>query len=253
MKWIPFFLAIGLLHAAPETQRVYLSGKGPSDDMEWDFQISAGRRAGEKAKIPVPSQWEQHGFGDYDYGSVPGKDKHDEDGLYQRTFTVPETWRGQRVRIVFDGSMTDTSVTVNGQSAGPTHQGAFYRFHYDITDKIKFGSGNQLEVLVSKDSANLTVEEAERGADYWVFGGIFRPVWLEARPPQSIEWTAVDAKADGTFRAKVHLDGDGAADKVVARVMTKSGEPVGDPIEAPVKPGADGFYARAIPGKTVVL
>lgn len=237
MKWIPFFLAIGLLHAAPETQSVYLSGKGPSDAVEWDFQISAGRRAGEKAKIPVPSQWEQHGFGDYDYGSVPGKDKHDEDGLYQRTFTVPETWRGQRVRIVFDGSMTDTTVTVNGQTAGPTHQGAFYRFHYDITDKIKFGSENQLEVLVSKDSANLTVEEAERGADYWVFGGIFRPVWLEARPPQSIEWTAVDAKADGTFRAKVHLDGNGEADKVVARVMTKSGEAVGEPVEAPVKPG----------------
>jgi len=237
MKWMPFFLVIGLLDAAPETVRVYLSGKGPSDAVEWDFQISAGRRAGEKAKIPVPSQWEQHGFGDYDYGSVPGKDKHKEDGLYQRTFTVPETWRGQRVRIVFDGVMTDATVTINGQVAGPTHQGAFYRFHYDITDKVTFGGENKLEVRVSKDSANLTVEEAERGADYWVFGGIFRPVWLEARPTQSIEWTAIDAKADGNFRAKVHVDGEGSADKVVARVMTKSGEPVGVPVEAPVKPG----------------
>jgi hypothetical protein len=24
--------------------------------------------------------------------------------------------------------MTDTTVTINGQSAGPVHQGAFYRF-----------------------------------------------------------------------------------------------------------------------------
>ena len=238
MKRVLILLSAGLfslLHASPETRRVYLSGKGPSDAVEWDFQISAGRRAGERAKIPVPSQWEQHGFGDYDYGSVPGKDKHKEDGHYQRKFTVPENWRGLRVRIVFEGSMTDTTVTINGQSAGPMHQGGFYRFHYDITDKIKFVGENQLEVLVSKDSANLTVEEAERGADYWVFGGIYRPVWLEARPQQSIEWTAIDAKADGNFRAKVHVDG--SADKVVARVMTKDGKPIGTLMETPLKPG----------------
>ena len=27
-----------------------------------------------------------------------------------------------------------------------------------------------------------TVNRAERQSDYWIFGGIFRPVWLEARP-----------------------------------------------------------------------
>ena len=230
------FFAVHPLAARPadlrETQRIPLSGCGPSDAVEWDFQISGGRRAGEKTKIPVPSQWEQHGFGDYDYGSVPGKDKHQEDGLYQRVFTIPETWRDQRVRIVFEGSMTDTTVKINGQPAGPTHQGGFYRFHYDITDKIRFDTENQLEVLVSKDSANLTVEEAERGADYWVFGGIYRPVWLEARPPQSIDWTAIDAKADGSFRAKIQLEGTGAADRIVAQVMTKDGQPLGGVFEA---------------------
>ena len=195
--------------SAVETLRLPLSGRGPSDAVEWDFQVTGGRRAGEKAKIPVPSQWEQHGFGDYDYGIVPGKDKHKEDGIYQRNFTVPEDWRGMRVRIVFEGSMTDTTVTVNGVSAGPVHQGGFYRFHHDITDLVRFGAENRLEVLVSKDSANLTIEEAERGADYWVFGGIYRPVWLEARPPQSIEWTAIDAEADGSLRALVHLAGAG--------------------------------------------
>ncbi len=234
--------------AAPETQRMMLSGHGPSDAIEWDFQVSAGRRAGEKAKIPVPSQWEQQGFGDYDYGTVPAKDKHKEDGLYQRSFTVPENWHGRRVRIVFDGSMTDTTVTVNGQPAGPTHQGAFYRFHYDITDKVRFGGENKIEVLVSKDSANPSVEEAERGADYWVFGGIFRPVWLESRPPQSIEWAAIDAQADGNFRAKVHLVGEGSADRVIARVMAKDGKMAGSPIESPVKPGGVVELTGKVPG-----
>lgn len=225
-----------------------LSGNGPADAVEWDFQISAGRRAGEPAKIPVPSQWEQHGFGDYDYGSVPAKDKHKEDGLYQRSFTVPESWRGYRVRIVFEGSMTDTTVTLNGQSAGPTHQGGFYRFHYDLTDKIRFGKANQLSVLVSKDSANPTVEEAERKADFWVFGGIFRPVWLEARPPQSIEWTALDGKADGTLHGKVETTGEGPADRVVARVLTATGEPVGAPLEAPLRAGQAAEFTGRLPG-----
>jgi hypothetical protein len=220
-----------------ETLRLPLSGNGPADAVEWDFQISEGRRAGEQARIPVPSQWEQHGFGNYDYGSVASDQKHKEDGLYQRSFTVPENWRGMKVRIVFDGSMTDTTVTVNGKSAGPTHQGGFYRFHYDLTDMIQYGKSNQLAVLVSKDSANPSVEEAERKADFWVFGGIFRPVWLEARPAQSIEWTALDGKADGTLRAKVNLAGEGPADRLVMRVLTMAGELVGKPLEAKIPAG----------------
>ena len=61
----------GVVHAIEaETLRLPLSGNGPADAVEWDFQISEGRRAGEQARIPVPSQWEQHGFGNYDYGSV---------------------------------------------------------------------------------------------------------------------------------------------------------------------------------------
>ena len=64
----------------------------------------------------------------------------------------------------------------------PTHQGAFYRFHYDITPLLQFGEPNLLEVTVAKMSSNRSVNNAERAADYWVFGGIFRPVWLEARP-----------------------------------------------------------------------
>jgi hypothetical protein len=218
--------------AAPETLRIPLSGKGPSDAVEWDFQVSAGRRAGERAKIPVPSHWEQHGFGNYDYGTVPAEEKHQEDGLYQREFEVPEAWRGMQVRIVFEAAMTDTSVRVNGESAGPLHQGGFYQFHHEITDKIRFGGVNQLEVLVSKDSANALLEQAERSADYWVFGGIYRPVWLEARPPQSIEWTAVDARADGSLRAKVYPAGNGAADRVRAQVMTRAGERVGEAFES---------------------
>ena len=75
-------------------------------------------------------------------------------------------------------------MTINGQSAGPTHQGGFYRFSYDITKLVKPGR-NEIEVVVAKESANKSVNHAERRGDYWTFGGIYRPVWLEARPRES--------------------------------------------------------------------
>ena len=49
------------------------------------------------------------------------------------------------------------------------------------------------------------LDKAERRGDYWVFGGIFRPVWLEAAPPQSIAHAAIDARADGSLSATVRL------------------------------------------------
>ena len=56
--------------------------------------------------------------------------------------------------LVFEGAMTDTTVKINGVSAGPTHQGGFYRFSYDITPLIRIGQTNLLEATVDKVSAD---------------------------------------------------------------------------------------------------
>src|SRR5215204_3966775 len=121
---------------AIRTQFRYLSGTGKDDAVEWDFYCTAGRRGGAWAKIPVPSNWEQHGFGAYNFGRPHDEKKNPlarEQGKYRLRFSAPAGWRGKVVRLVFDGVMTDADVSVNGKSAGPTHQGSFYRFGYDIT------------------------------------------------------------------------------------------------------------------------
>jgi hypothetical protein len=69
--------------AAQQTERIYLSGKGPSDAVQWDFLCSAGRRSGQWTKIPVPSNWEQHGFGNYNYGREKFGTKVRETGTYR--------------------------------------------------------------------------------------------------------------------------------------------------------------------------
>jgi len=113
----------------------------------------------------VPSCWEQQGFGGYNYGRDRAGEQNPiarEQGKYRLRFDVPAGWRGKIVRLVFDGAMTDTEVLVNGKSAGPIHQGSFYRFKYDITPLVKFGDSNLLEVTVSKVSSNESVNNAER-------------------------------------------------------------------------------------------
>ena len=222
---------------AEETRIQYLSGKGPADATQWEFSVTGGRRSGTWTTIAVPSNWEQQGFGTYNYGQEPVKS--DEHGLYRLRFPAPADWKGRRVRLVFEGVMTDTSVKVNGRPAGPVHQGGFYRFRYDITSLLKLGAENLLEVDVAKLSANAATELAERGGDYWVFGGIYRPVYLEAVPAQSIEHSALDARADGTLDADVTLGAVRAADRLEGQVLA-NGQPVGAPFGVPIAGGGTG-------------
>lgn len=210
----------------------YLSGTDNENTVEWDFFCTGGRNSGYWTTIQVPSCWEQQGFGTYNYGRdyvTYGKNFRfaGEKGKYRHQFSVPATWKNKEVYIVFEGSMTDTEVKINGKLAGPIHQGAFYRFKYNISDKLDFGKDNLLEVTVSKMSADKSVNNAERLADYWIFGGIFRPVYLEAYPKEHIEYTSIDAKSDGSFSMNVYLNNPIAKREVHATIIDAVGNIVG--------------------------
>jgi hypothetical protein len=200
------FSTLFLLSHAQQTETQYLSGTGLGNEKIWKFYCTAGMNSKKWSKIKVPSQWELQGFGEYTYGRWYKKGLKSpsiEQGLYEYSFNVPASWRNKQITIIFEGSMTDTEVKINGQLAGEIHQGAFYEFSYNITDKIKVGSKNKLEVKVSKQSDNKSVNGAERRADWWLFGGIYRPVYLEAKPQMHIERIAVNAQMDGKLTADV--------------------------------------------------
>lgn len=227
----------------PQTERQYLSGHGCDDMVEWDFFCTDGRNSGKWTKIGVPSCWELQGFGTYQYGiTFYGKafpeGIADEKGMYKYEFEVPEKFRGQQVNLVFEASMTDTEVKVNGRKVGSKHQGAFYRFSYNVTDFLKYGRKNLLEVTVSKESENASVNLAERRADYWNFGGIFRPVFLEVKPAINLRHIAIDAQMDGSFRANCYtnLSNDGMS--IRAQILDNKGKKLTE-TTVPVKGGGD--------------
>lgn len=197
--------------SSTETQIQYLSGTDKDNLVEWDFYVSKGRKSGEWTKIGVPSCWEQQGFGAYNYGSDDVKTRAKEYGLYKHTFNAPLDWKNNEVKIVFEGVMTDAEVKINGKLAGEIHQGSFYEFKYAISKLLNYGKENLLEVKVNKVSANESINHAERDADFWVFGGIYRPVYLEVSPKDNIERVAIDAKANGIIHTDVFTTSKKAA------------------------------------------
>ena len=209
-------LAFLSLHAQDSditTHRQYLSGTGCDDMVEWDFMCTDGRNAGKWTKIGVPSCWELQGFGTYQYGMrFYGKPTPEgiagEKGHYKYEFTLPREWAGRQIFLVFEAAMTDLRATINGRKAGNgLHQGGFTRYTIDVSDRIFTGTKkNRLEVEVSKESANPQVNMAERRADYWNFGGIWRPVFVVSKPPRNIQRVAIDAQMDGRFMADVYLN-----------------------------------------------
>ena len=220
-----------------ETQRQYLSGHGCDDMVQWDFKCTDGRNSGTWTKIGVPSCWELQGFGTYQYGMrFYGKEKPegiaDEKGFYKYEFTLPKEWEGRQIELVFEAVFTDAKVTINGRKAGSgLHQGGFCRFTFDVSDRIYFGSKkNRLEVEVSKESANGKVNMAERRADYWNFGGIWRPVFIVAKPVQNIDRVAVNADMNGRFRADVFLNRAVAGGSVCVDIIDTNGKAVGNSI-----------------------
>lgn len=227
---------------AQQTEIEFLSGSDAASAVKWNFFCTDGMKSGKWNKIDVPSNWELQGFGHYNYGH-DNKDTsivvHDEHGLYKHQFEVPASWKGKTVNIVFDGSMTDTKVKINGTLAGDIHQGSFYRFKYDITKLLKYGKTNQLEVDVAKRSSNQSVNKAEREADFWIFGGIFRPVFLEVLPETHMKRTAIDARADGSFKSLIVLNKAKTNYYVEVNLFDKQGNKIGKTIQVEIEKGAD--------------
>ena len=220
-----------LMVPAQKTEIHYLSGTDKDHTVKWDFFCTKGMKSEKWSSIQVPSNWEFQGFGSFNYGQNE-KVFNDEKGLYKCNFSVPKNWEKKNVFIVFEGSMTDTEVKVNGKSVGVIHQGSFYRFKYDITALLNFGRENLLEVTVSKESADPTINKAERRGDFWVFGGIFRPVYLEANPAGFIDRVAIDAQANGSFSMDAFLGGNQKGKTLEARIQTIDGKDFGRPLSA---------------------
>ena len=89
-------------------------------------------------------------------------------GWYRRTFDIPKSDLGRRIRIDFDGAMRDVLLFVNGCFVGRNDNG-YTPFGFDVTDFLNYGGKNYIAVRA----------DASFG-DGWFYegAGIYRHVWL---------------------------------------------------------------------------
>ncbi|MCL2404813.1 MAG: hypothetical protein FWC92_04615 [Defluviitaleaceae bacterium] len=122
------------------------------------------------------------------YPSYPQEWDHAEMGWLRRSFTVPESWQGMRISILFEAVMGHAQVFVNGHNVGE-HFDGYLPFELDITRAITTGE-NTLEVgvrrlhLYDKQSTKYKKMRAPyaHGSNTMGLGGIWQDVWLLAKP-----------------------------------------------------------------------
>ena len=144
--------------------------------------------------IPVPSNWEMHGYGTPIYtnitypfrnnppfiqdqrGYTVEKDEPNAVGSYRHEFILPANWTDKEVFIHFDGVYSAMYLWVNGKKVGYS-QGANNDARFNITRYVCPGK-NLLAVEVYRWSDGSYLEDQ----DMFRLSGIHRDVYLVATP-----------------------------------------------------------------------
>jgi len=153
--------------------------------------------------IPVPSNWERHGYGypiyinvpypfEIDEPNVPGK--KNPVGSYRRDFDVPAAWDSDEVFLQFGGVSSAFYVWINGEYVGYS-EGSKTGSEFRVTDKVKAGS-NSIAVEVYRWSTGSYLEDQ----DFWSLSGIQRDVTLYARPKTRVRDYFVHSNLDDDYR-----------------------------------------------------
>ncbi|MFC1672303.1 sugar-binding domain-containing protein, partial [Planctomycetota bacterium] len=148
--------------------------------------------------IEVPSSWQMLGYGRPHYTNVqypfppnpPKVPSQNPVGSYRRDFWVPDDWSRRCVFLRFEGVDSAFYVWVNGRKVGYS-QGSRIPAEFDITRHVRPGV-NTVAVQVYQWSDATYIEDQ----DMWWLSGIFRDVYLLARPPLYVS----------DFRVRTHLD-----------------------------------------------
>ena len=161
---------------------------------EWQLEVN-----GKKGMIPVPGCWETFGF------CKPRYDYPDSlTGCYRTSFTVPETWKGQKVIIRLDGVLRGYDLWLNGHYVGKWESG-YNTCLFDLTPYLS-------QKAFKGEAQQLTMQVYSRFKGYefdcfddWAAMGIFRDVTLMAVPKTHLSDLEVNTRMDGTVIVKPQI------------------------------------------------
>ena len=159
----------------------------PVDFYKTSYDVSGWK------EIPVPSNWEMHGYGTPIYTNITYPIRNNPPfiqgqrgytvekepnavGSYRREFTLPADWKDKEVFIHFDGIYSAAYVWINGKKVGYS-QGSSNDAEFRITPYVKAGK-NTVAVEVYRWCDGSFLEDQ----DMFRLSGIHRDVYLVASP-----------------------------------------------------------------------
>ena len=159
----------------------------PVDFYKTSYDVSGWK------EIPVPSNWEMHGYGTPIYTNITYPIRNNPPfiqgqrgytvekepnavGSYRREFTLPADWKDKEVFIHFDGIYSAAYVWINGKKVGYS-QGSSNDAEFRITPYVKAGN-NTVAVEVYRWCDGSFLEDQ----DMFRLSGIHRDVYLVASP-----------------------------------------------------------------------
>lgn len=124
--------------------------------------------------LDLPHDWAVEGSFVFDntMGNQPGVSGYLPTGIgfYRKEFIIPETDKGKKISIEFDGIFRNSTVWVNGHLMG-NHLSGYTPSNYDLTDILRYGNEDKNVILVKVDASEYE--------GWWYEGaGIYRHVWL---------------------------------------------------------------------------
>jgi beta-galactosidase len=200
----------------------------PTNFFEAGFDDSAWKT------IPVPANWQMHGYGTPIYTNIkyphPTNPPHapreyNPVGSYRSTFTVPADWQERQTLLTFDGVNSAFYLWINGQKVGYS-EGSRTPAQFDISRYLKEGD-NQMAVEVYRWCNGSYFEDQ----DFWRLAGIFRDVYLWSRDSASIRDFHVQTNLDDAYRdallsVDIELAGASEGNQVEIKLLDAQGQEV---------------------------
>ena len=187
------------------------------DDAAWD-------------KVDVPHSWNRVG-----YYLTPGPDHinradtvNAQQGLgwYRLHFQAPASAKGREFWLEFDAASRVAEVWVNGRRLG-AHAGGFSRFRFDASGAVHRGQDNLLAVKVDNSvpaPANATADTLPLAGDFFVHGGLYRPVRLITTAP--VHFDMLDHGGAGVYPTNEKVTAEAATVHISARLANDGASPL---------------------------
>ena len=165
----------------------------------WDYYATALRdpselnRGQNPDRVDLPHTWNATDPTD----AQPGYRR--DASWYRKQIQLSPDTRGDRYLLYFEGANMTADVYVNGQRAGG-HVGGYLGFEIDITDQLDTEGVN--EILVRVDNGIDRQIIPSQKADFVLFGGLTRDVFLRVRPETYISSIIIDTPSVSRQSAK---------------------------------------------------